>query len=325
MTMFNPAHPMATNPCNVVFGVLFAFPLRTVTAAILALSIGILSDPNAASGKLQNATQAGTASSPQSKPWSEVPPSSLVDQAGTGAFDKKMEAEGIVIDRAAGLIAFRGKFSSPKQPLEYLITAPKGSHYESLISIEVRPSYLAAALISMGVEQGKPPVRKAKAVKPTDEELQRGATVYDVEPGSGGGVYIYVEWNDSRGFHRNRLEDLIFERPEGQTLANGKFIFANSMMVPVNPKSETTAYEADLTGNFCTCGFGNGAVLAYVKPHAYAMEGDFEVYQPNWTLVPSEQAGLTVFLSLKEMSAPWMERMAPPPAVKPASAPADGR
>lgn len=269
-------------------------------------------------------TQGGQGSRPAPTP--DSPPRETAQKSSATAelrkkFDETMESRGIVIDRERRLVAMRGRFNAPKQPLEYLITAPKGSHYESLVSIDVKPSDIAATLMALDVQEGKPPVRKLKDPKPTEEEMKNGATLYDVLPATGGGVFIYVEWNDDRGFHRHRIEDLVFERPEGRTIPNGRFIFINSMMTEPRLKNEGVYYEANLSGNFCTCGFSAGAVLTYPKPHPYAMEGDFEVYQPNWTLVPSEQLPVTLILAAEELSAPLIPRIAPPPAL-PASAPA---
>lgn len=260
------------------------------------------------------------------RPAGDQAPRSVVQQnSGTqearAKFDETMEKQGIVIDRERKLVALRGKFNAPKQPLEYLITAPRGSHYESLVSIEARPSMISAALIALGVEEGKAPVKKLKETRPTEEEQKNGATIYDVTAGVGGGVYIYIEWNDDRGFHRHRIEDLVFERPEGRTIPNAKFIFLNSIMLEPRTAKESPAYEANISGNFCTCGFSAAAVLTYPKPHPYAMEGDFEVYQPNWTLVPSEQCGVTVILSVDELLSPMIAKVTPPPASAPASRP----
>ncbi|MFN0206771.1 MAG: YdjY domain-containing protein [Planctomycetota bacterium] len=250
------------------------------------------------------------------------PPADIVkEKAATDAlramFDREMEQQGVFIDRARKLIALKGKFNSPKQPLEYLITAPRGSHYESLIAIEAKPLNVAAAIISFNVNPGTGPVRKLKEKKPTEEEMKAGATSYEVEKGTGDGVFIYVEWNDDRGFHRNRIEDLVFERTEGRTILNAKFIFTNSMMIEPRASRDIPTYAANADGNFASCGFGGAPVLTYPKPHPYAMDGDFEVYQPNWTLVPSDPLPVTVILSCEELLQPLIERAAPP-----ASAPA---
>jgi hypothetical protein len=259
-----------------------------------------------------------------SRPAPDKRPADLVKEKGgqgdlRDAFDRDMEQQGVFIDRAKKLIAVRGKFNSPKQPLEYLMTAPRGSHYESLIAIEAKPSHVAAAILSFGIDEGTAPVRKLKEKKPTEDEMKAGATIYDVDRGAGGGVYIYVEWYDPRGFHRNRIEDLVFERPEGRTIPNAKFIFKNSMMVEPRTPREVSTYAANIDGNFASCGFGGAPVLCYPQPHPYAMEGDFEIYQPNWTLVPSEPLPVTVVMSCEELDKPLVAKAAPPesmPAAK---------
>ncbi|MBI3820202.1 MAG: hypothetical protein HY286_16020 [Planctomycetes bacterium] len=259
-------------------------------------------------------------------PVPDQPPKAVVkEKASTDElriqFDRDMEKQGIVIDRSRKLAAIRGRFNAPKQSLEYLITAPHGSHYESLISIDARPSNIAASLISLNIDEGSAPERKLKNPKPTEDELKNGATIYDVTSGFGGGVFIYIEWNDDRGFHRHRIEDLVFERPEGRTIPNAKFIFINSVMTEPQSKRDVPMYDANISGNFCTCGFNRGSVLTYPKPHPYAMEGDFDVYQPNWTLVPSEQLPVTLILSAEELLQPLIPAIAPPPTSAPASRP----
>jgi hypothetical protein len=240
-------------------------------------------------------------------------------------FEQLLAKEGIRLDRDRGLVAVRGRFCSPKQPLEYLITAPHGSHYESLVAIDAKPSILAAALMAIGFDDkgSKMPVRKPAVPRPSDAELAEGKKLlYDVEPAVGEKVHIYVEWNDVRGFQRHRLESLVFERIEGRTIRNLGFVFVNSaMLTPRNPK-ERQAYAADLDGNFLSCSSGGQPVLVYTQPHPYATEGDFEIYQPNWTLVPSEALPVVVLLSRNSLDTPLVKDMTPPESA-PASRPAD--
>jgi hypothetical protein len=233
-----------------------------------------------------------------------------------------MEKAGIAIDRGRRLLAVRGQFNAPRQPLEYLVTAPRGSHYESLIQVAAKPSDIAAGLLYLGVERGEPPAKRPKSPPPSEEERSAGVLPYEVLPGTGGGVFVYVEWNDDRGFHRHRIEELVFERPEGRTIPHGRFLFVNSAILEPRSSKETRAYAADLDGNLVTCGFGGAPVLAYVKPHPFALQSDYEIYQPNWTLVPSETSGVTLILSAEELVTPLLPRMAPPPASLPASGPA---
>ncbi len=228
-----------------------------------------------------------------------------------------MESAGVVIDRERKLVALRGRFCAPRQPLEYLVTAERGSHYESLVAIDARPSDVAAALHSLGVEKGTGPVRKPKETKPTAEEIAAGATPYDVIAGTGDGVLVLVEWNDDRGFHRHRIEDLVFERPEGRTIPHARFVFVDSMMLEPRSSRDVLTYGSNADGNFGSCGFGGAPVIAYPKPHPFAMEGDFEIYQPNWTLVPSEPLPVTLLLGAEDPVVPLVPRLAPPAYVPP--------
>src|SRR5262245_25378442 len=100
------------------------------------------------------------------------------DDAVRAELERRLEEKGVTIDRARKLVALRGRFNAPRMPLEYLITAPHGSDYESLLSIGATPSDVATALYYLGVETATPPVRKRKEKPPTQEELQAGATPY---------------------------------------------------------------------------------------------------------------------------------------------------
>lgn len=264
------------------------------------------------------ATGAGAGQDPRG----ESRPSPQGGDAAHATFDAALASQGIVVDRGRGLVAVKGKFCAPKQPLEYLITAPHGSHYESLVAIEARPSRLAAALLSIGVkEEGKMPLRKPKQPKPSDAELAAGALLYEVEPATGDRIHIYIEWNDDRGFQRHRLESLVFERPEGRTIPNDGFVFINSTILTPRNAKESPAYAADVDGDFLGCSAGGSPVLVVPKPHPYATEGDFEIYQPNWTLVPSEPLPVVVILSKSRLDAPLFPNLATPESA-PASAPA---
>lgn len=262
-----------------------------------------------------------------SKPAPDRPPAEVAGEAGSeelrARFDRFMAERGISIDRALGVAAIRGRFCSPKQPLEYLVTAPRGSHYESLIAVEARPSDVAAALFSLGIGEGKPPARKPKDPRPSEAELAAGATIFDVVPGTGDRVHLYVEWVDDRGFHRHRIEDLVFERPEGRTIPNEGFVFANSLMLQPRSQREVPTYAANADGNLVSCGFSSAPVLSFLRPHPYAMEGDFEIYQPNWTLVPSEPLPVVLLFAKAPLEKPLLASM--PPESRPASRPAEGR
>jgi hypothetical protein len=251
----------------------------------------------------------------ETRPAADRPPQKIASEAETAEmrsqFDRAMAEQGVAIDRERKLVSVRGRFSSPKQPLEYLVTAPHGSHYESLISVDVRPSNVAAALFSLGLTEGNGPTRKLKSPRPTDEELASGATIYEVVPGSGDRVYLYVEWTDDHGYHRHRIEDLVFERPEGRTIPNLGFVFVNSTMLEPRSKREVPAYAANVDGNLVSCGFASQPVLAFPKPHPYAMEGDFEIYQPNWTLIPSDPLPVVLSFSKDPLERPLNSAMTP--------------
>ncbi|HKD99639.1 MAG TPA: YdjY domain-containing protein [Planctomycetota bacterium] len=260
------------------------------------------------------------------RPAGSTPPSGDAAES----MDRRWAEAGVVVDRRQRIVAVRGRFNSPKQPLEYLVTAPHGSHYESLVAIAAKPSEIAAALISLGVDTGTPPKRVRKPAPAASAPARKGAggmddIPFEVVPGAGGGVYLYVEWNDDHGFHRHRIEDLVFERIEGRTIPHARFVFANSELLSLRPRNDATAYAADLDGNFASCGFGGSPVLAYPTPHPYAMESDLEIYQPNWTLVPNDELPLTLLFACEDMESPLVPSMKPPPASAPASRTASPR
>src|SRR6516162_9926513 len=83
----------------------------------------------------------------ESRPAGDRPPAQVAAEAGNDDLRSKLDAflagQGVAVDRERKLVSIRGRFCSPKQPLEYLVTAPHGSHYESLVAVDARPSDVA--------------------------------------------------------------------------------------------------------------------------------------------------------------------------------------
>lgn len=172
------------------------------------------------------------------------------------AAENKGEAKGevfkignISINMDTLIIEVPGEFSQNNGVLEYIaVQKTIGKEYESLLSLDARPSQLQAALILCGL---KTPEEKKKIKKQGEDKIPEGDQ-----------VILYVEWEDpkTKKTIRKRVEDLIYEKKTKKTMPKTHWVFTGSYFV----RDESTGklvFAADLTGSIIAIYHDPDAIL----------------------------------------------------------------
>jgi len=122
------------------------------------------------------------------------------------------------VDEQARRISFKGQvakqniYAELKGAIEYLICTPGGKAYESAFVCPVDILALYNALLKLGVKPGHP----------AEEEGGK----YTLP--SGGGVRIFVEWNDGKEKRRARAESFVFDSIHNKPLQELDWVFTGS-------------------------------------------------------------------------------------------------
>lgn len=221
-----------------------------------------------------------------------------------------LAAQGVLLDRAHGLIELAATICQDEEPLEYLIIKPNGKDHESLFRLDERVSAagLNTAMLLLGVEQGRNGKLVAKDPLPSREEYEAGTSLYNVEHATGDGFYIYAGWEQQfLDGHREqwfyRAEDLVINSRRIDTYKRGKFVYLGSRFIkPHQDSKELFAAEAD----------GNLVSLVYFNPANHLLTGadpeanDQYVWYPNTWLLPAIGTPVTLWLSREPLSG-WPE------------------
>jgi hypothetical protein len=124
-------------------------------------------------------------------------------------------------------IEARGRFALTDGILEFIAVEPHGRDYESLLTLDCKPSELQFALILIGCESGAVP-QQAKAGEKIGDRLQ-----------------LEVEWEAGGKTTRVAVEKLLRDRRTKKTPADVPWIFSGSYFVKDFDGREVFMADAD--------------------------------------------------------------------------------
>jgi len=118
----------------------------------------------------------------------------------------------LVLDRKAGEVRVSGAIAVREGPLEYLICAPEGKLYESLLRADVDPYHLHLALLLIGLQPKN------------NLEFQGDPATPEGDP-----LGIFVSWKagDERVTHR--ADELLWEPYNEKAMTRTDWVFTGSM------------------------------------------------------------------------------------------------
>jgi len=202
---------------------------------------------------------------------------------------KQLQQEGITYDAAAGTIAVKAVVNQPQDPIEYLLIHRKGKRHEAIFVTKAKPSVLNAALLMLGMKQGKNATYVEKNPPPTLEEVQKGADPLVVTPPQGEPFWITVRWRVGEDTEKEKakvvehcVEDLILDRTTGEPAVDCSWIYLGGRLAQLY-RDEPEVFVADFEGNLVS--------VCYLTPdnHLGTMVHKNSRDDQNWwmtTLVP---------------------------------------
>lgn len=231
---------------------------------------------------------------------------------------QELAQNGVHLDLKRKLIEVEGHVCQDREPLEYLLIAENGKDHEALIrSNSVSAQHLNTAMLLLGVQAGKNVVYKEVDPPPTREEFEAGASLYEIEPPSGDGFYLYVSWQgvNAEGEAETflyRAEDLVVNVAGDRTYQRGKWVYLGSRFI--RPHKDAAEF-------FAAEGEGNLISICYFSPANQLLTGaDREadnqyIWYPNMFLLPEIGHKVKFLISLEKLES------APPTAVAATSSP----
>lgn len=216
---------------------------------------------------------------------------------------KQLQQEGITYDAATGTIAVKAVVNQPQDPIEYLLIHRKGKRHEAIFVTKCKPSVLNAALLMLGLKQGKNATYVEKNPPPTLEEVQKGADPLVVTPPQGEPFWITVRWRVGEdgaagaGGEKEKakvvehcVEDLLFDRTTGEPAVDCTWIYLGGRLAQLY-RDEPEVFVADFEGNIVS--------VCYLTPdnHLGTMAHPNARDDQNWwmtKLVPAPETEVEV-------------------------------
>ncbi len=155
---------------------------------------------------------------------------------------------GIHLDLERKLCSIDASVAVRDELLEYLLVSSHGAAHESLFVTSTNPSVLNTAMIALGVQPGQNATWGPKEPAPTEDELKRGVSPYDVVPPTGDGFYIYAAWKTADETYFYRIEDLLRNLSTGRSMQRHRWVYLGSRMVEWETPGEFK-FAAEMLGN----------------------------------------------------------------------------
>jgi hypothetical protein len=222
-------------------------------------------------------------------------PAPCATQGAEPELERALAEQGIVLDRAAGVVALPASVRIKNELLEYLLVAPNGAAHESLFLTRVRPSVLNAALLLLGVQPG----RNAYSVELETLDA-RGRPERELHPPEGDGFYLYVGWREQGEVYFFRLEDLVRNLASGRSLRRHRFVYLGSRFAVLKPGASET-FVADVDGNLVNLAFFfQGNTLLTAAPPECELQ---TIWAANEWLLPETGAPVQLFFARAPLAA----------------------
>jgi len=245
-------------------------------------------------------------------PATPAAPSVQAAQDAQDAATELFAADGIHLDRKIGFLAVETQVQVTNELLEYLLVGAAGAAHESLLLTESTPSLINAAILSLGLNQGKNARYEAIDPPPTEEELRAGARSHDIVLPEGDGLLPYLAWREGEEIYLLRAEDAICDLAAGRSMRRHRWVYLGSRFTVLRGQEEEV-YVADVEQNLINLAFfteGNSLATAAL-PECQIQT----IWRANPWLVPPPGAQILLVLSkdpLTELPPELVQRLPEP-------------
>lgn len=185
-------------------------------------------------------------------------------------------AEKPAVDEKARTVAVPGRFAKQgtyevlKGAIEYLVVAPGGKEYETILVLDCTPEELHAALVKIGLEPGEP----AK----------------EGDPPKGKGVRILAEYEAGGKKVRRAADEFVVSKKTGKPLEPGPWVFTGSSK-GYDPASDKEVLLAFVSKNIVGLHWLDATPLLQ-NPRAECKEQN--IYLPNAAALPKPETPAVV-------------------------------
>ena len=155
--------------------------------------------------------------------------------------------------------------------LEFAAVETEGRDYESLFTLQCKPSALQFALILIGCETGAVPF-KVEAGKKVGDRLD-----------------IDVEWKADSKLKREPLEQLMINRKTRKVPTDLQWIFTGSYFVH-SPVTDKDVFLADSEQAFITLWWNSAIPINLGTEHGNPYQSEAEGFEANPKLIPPKDA-----------------------------------
>ena len=230
--------------------------------------------------------------------------SALADQEpagkdGLGDLTRVFEENGIRLDLDRKLCSINASVAVREELLEYLLVASYGASHESLFVTKTSPSVLNTAFLALGVEPGSNARWGPKDPPPSEEEMKRGASPYDITPPKGDGFFLYAAWEADGETYFYRVEDLVRNLSTGRCMKRHRWVYLGSRMVEWEKQGEL-AFAAEVMGNLVNIAFfeQGDTMLTGSLPECVEQS----VWMGNSWLLPDREQDLKLIFSRERLN-----------------------
>ena len=208
-------------------------------------------------------------------------------------------AADIGFDPERGVVSIPVVVEVTNDLLEYVLCAPHGAVHETLFVTGVEIELLNTALIALGLRQGENASWTAKEPAPTREELEAGASAYDIVLPEGDTLYLYAGWREGDEEYLYRVEDLVRDRFRGRTLRRHPLVYLGSKLVE-RREGEAPVFAAAMDGNLINLSFfaAGHTLLTTALPECI----DQTAWLANAWLLPERGSEVRLFFSREKLT-----------------------
>ncbi|MDY6843873.1 MAG: YdjY domain-containing protein, partial [Thermodesulfobacteriota bacterium] len=122
----------------------------------------------------------------------------------------------VTIHKNEGFVSMKGEVNMNEGLVEYLACGPRGKLHESVLKLDIEPHYLQIALLLIGLEPGKKPLRR-----------QGDPAIPEGDP-----VEIWVTWmSKDKKMIKHRAEDLILNKKTNTPMKKTQWVFTGSQII----------------------------------------------------------------------------------------------
>ena len=202
--------------------------------------------------------------------------------AGSPTPAQSIDFRGIQIDKARRTVTFPASINMTDGLLEYLIVNDMGKTHESLLSTKIQPYDIQVAMLLLGIK----PAAHASAQPPA--QINR-AYLQNAPRLEGEKISIHLAWQDARGPHSVRAEDLVWNLKQNAAMTEGPWTYNGSEMYEGK-------FLAQVDGSIGALVRDSAALLNNPRPG----NDDDQIWEPCAKVAPKVGTAVDVTIELED-------------------------